>query len=144
MECQHWTLCRAPHPPWHGHHNRLTLPYSGKFSLGSNFRWVLIFAISRTVYRVAKIKTAIIYSNSYSKVSSFYIAKIKIAKIISHSFNFKSRKFSSAKFSRYTVLQIYPAEWNVNIEPCAGPLTHHVIATITERHYYRPTLLNGM
>ena len=64
-----------------------------KYRIAGNFRWVLIFAISRTVYRVAKIKTAIIYSNSYSKVSSFEIAKIKIAKIISHSFTFKSRKF---------------------------------------------------
>ena len=59
-----------------------TIPYK-------NFRWVLIFAISRTVYRVAKIKTAIIYSNSNSKVSSFEIAKIKIAKFNSYSFTFK-------------------------------------------------------
>ena len=39
-----------------------------------------------------------------SKVGSLEIAKIKIAKIISHNFTFKSRNFSSAKFSRYTVL----------------------------------------
>ena len=41
-----------------------------------------------------------------SKVGSFEIAKIKIAKIISHTFIFKSRKFSSAKNSRYTVCDI--------------------------------------
>ena len=33
------------------------------YRIAGNFRWVLIFAISRTVYGVAKIKTAIIYSN---------------------------------------------------------------------------------
>ena len=38
-----------------------------------------------------------------SKVGSFEIAKIKIAKIISHTFIIESRKFSSAKISRYTV-----------------------------------------
>ena len=74
------------------------------YRIAGNFRLVLIFAISRTVYVVAKIKTAIIYSNINSKVDSFEIAKIKIAKIISHTFTFKSRKFSSAKISRYTVL----------------------------------------
>ena len=37
------------------------------------------------------------------KVGSFEIAKIKIAKIISHTFNLESRKCSSAKISRYTV-----------------------------------------
>ena len=36
-------------------------------------------------------------------VGSFEVAKIKIVKIISHTFTFKSRKFSSAKISRYTV-----------------------------------------
>ena len=73
------------------------------YRIAGNFRWVLIFAISRTVYGVAKIKTAIIYSNRNSKVGSFEIAKIKIIKIISHTFTFKSRKFSFVKFSRYTV-----------------------------------------
>ena len=73
------------------------------YRIAGNFRWVLIFAISRTVYRVAKIKTAIIYSNKNSMVCFFDIAKIKIAKIIPHTFTFISRKFSSAKFSRYTV-----------------------------------------
>ena len=42
-----------------------------------------------------------------SKVGSFEIAKIKIAKIISHTFTSKSRKFSSAKISRYTVPGVY-------------------------------------
>ena len=74
------------------------------YRIARNFRRVLIFVISRTVYGVAKIKTAIIYSNRNSKVGLFEIAKIKIAKIISHSFTFKSRKFSSAKISRCTVL----------------------------------------
>ena len=74
-----------------------------KYRIAGNFRWVLIFAISRTVYGVAKIKTAIIYFNRNSKVGSFEIAKIKISKIISHTFTFKSQKFSSAKISRYTV-----------------------------------------
>ena len=74
-----------------------------EYRIVGNFRWVLIFAISRTVYGVAKIQTAIIYSNRNSKVGSFKIAKIKIAKIISHTITFKSRKFSSAKISRYTV-----------------------------------------
>ena len=147
-----------------------------------NFRWALIFAISMTVYGVAKIKTAIIYSNrnlfcpiwyrfsgyynvssssaNYvwyhirclpfiysfqvdyvqespssviiivlsqhlcwlhtgitvvwhnhsfirspnSMVGSFEIAKIKIAQIIPHTFTFKSRKISSAKIFRYTVV----------------------------------------
>ena len=73
------------------------------YRIAGNFRWVLIFAISRTVYGVAKIKTTIIYSNTHSKVGSFEIAKITIAKIISHTFTFKSRKFSSAKISRHTV-----------------------------------------
>ena len=72
--------------------------------IAGNFRGVYIFAISRTVYGVVKIKTAIIYFNSNSKVGSFEIAKIKILKIISHSFTFISRKFLSAKISRYTVL----------------------------------------
>ena len=67
------------------------------YRIAGNFRWVLIFAISRTVYGVAKIKTAIIYININSKVESFEIAKIKFGKIISHTFAFKSRKFSSAK-----------------------------------------------
>ena len=74
-----------------------------RYRIAVNFRWVLIFAISRTVYGVAKIKTAIIFSNRYSKVGSSEIAKIEIAEIISHTFTYKSRKFSSAKFSRYTV-----------------------------------------
>ena len=73
------------------------------YRIAGNFRWVLIFAISRTGYGVAKIKNAIIYSNRNSKVGSFKIAKIKIVKIISHTFTLKSRKFSSAKISRYTV-----------------------------------------
>ena len=73
------------------------------YRIAGNFRWVLIFAISRSLYGVAKIKTAIIYSNRNSKVCSFEIAKIKIAKIISHTFTFISRTFSSAKISRYTV-----------------------------------------
>ena len=42
-----------------------------------------------------------------SKVGSFEIAKIKIAKIISHTFTFKSRKFSTAKISRYTVFILH-------------------------------------
>ena len=75
------------------------------YRIAGNFCWVLIFAISQTVYGVAKIKTAIIYSVRNSKVGSFEITKIKIAKIISHIFIFKSRKFSSAKISRYTVCQ---------------------------------------
>ena len=76
------------------------------YRIAGIFRWVLIFAISQTVYAVAKIKTAIIYSNRNSKVGSLEIAKIKIAKIISHTLTFKSRKFSSAKISRYTVLSL--------------------------------------
>ena len=51
-----------------------------------------------------------------SKVGSFEIAKIKIAKIISHTFTFKSRKFSSAKISRYTVLS-QSLYWKL-INPC--------------------------
>ena len=47
--------------------------------------------------RVAKIKTAIIYSNRNSKVGSFEIAKIKIVKIISHTFTIKSRKFPAIR-----------------------------------------------
>ena len=69
-----------------------------------NFPWVLIFAISQTVYGVTKIKTAIVYSNKNSKVGSFEIAKIKITKIISHNFTLKPQKISSAKISCYTVL----------------------------------------
>ena len=69
-----------------------------------NFRWVLIFAISQTVYGVTKIKTTIVYSNKNSKVGSFEIVKIKITKIISHNFTLKSWKFSSANISRFTVL----------------------------------------
>ena len=56
------------------------------YCIAGNFRWVLIFASSRTVYGVAKIKTAIIYSNRNSKVGSFELAKIKIANIISHTY----------------------------------------------------------
>ena len=83
-----WTCILKFHPVYH---------------IAGNFRLVLIFTISRTVYGVAKINTAIIYSNINSKVGSFEIAKIKIAKIISQTFTFKSRKFSSAKIPRYTV-----------------------------------------
>ena len=82
---------------------QVSLPNVVMYRIAGNFRWVLIFAISRTVYGVAKIKTAIIYSNRNSKVGSFEFAKIKIAKIISNTFTIKSRKFSSAKISRYTV-----------------------------------------
>ena len=67
------------------------------YRIAGNFRWVLIFAISGTVYGVAKIKTAIIYSNRNSKGRSFEIAKITIARIISHT-------FTSMKISRYTVI----------------------------------------
>ena len=77
-----------------------------KYRIAGNFRWVLIFAISRTEYGVAKIKTAIIYSNRNSKLVSFEIAKIKITKVISHTFSFKSRKFSSTKIFRYTVIRL--------------------------------------
>ena len=45
--------------------------------LTGNFRWVLIFLILRPEYRVAKIKTVIIYSNKNSKVGSFEITKLK-------------------------------------------------------------------
>ena len=78
----------------------LNIPYRG------NFLWVLIFAIMQTVYRAAKIKTAIIYSNRISKVSSFEIAKIKIAKVISHTFTFKLQNFRPQKF---------PAIWYMEI-----------------------------
>ena len=77
---------------------------NNRYRIAGNFRWVLIFAISRTAYGVAKIKTTIIYFNRNSKVGPFEIAKIKNAKFISHTFTFKSRKFSSAKISRYTVI----------------------------------------
>ena len=80
-----------------------TMPSNCTYRIAGIFRWVLIFAISRTVYGVAKIKTAIIYSNRNSNVGWFEFAKIKIAKIISNTFAIKSRKFSSAKISRYTV-----------------------------------------
>ena len=45
-----------------------------------------------------KIKTTIIYSNRNSKVGSFEIAKIKITKIISHTFTFKSWKFPAIRY----------------------------------------------
>ena len=91
------------------HHSHYPQQFNA-YRIAGNFRLVLIFAISRIVYGVAKIKTAIIYSNRNSKVSSLEITKIKIAKIISHTFTFKSRKFSSAKISRYTVcFHILPA-----------------------------------
>ena len=90
------------------------------YRIAGNFRWVLIFAISRIGYGVAKIKTAIIYSNRNSKVGSFEIAKIKIVKIISHTFTLKSRKFSSAKISRYTVYQRSSVESKFNITTLCG------------------------
>ena len=70
----------------------------GDYRIAGHFRWVLIFAISRTVYVVAKIKTVIIYSSRNSKVGSF-ISYV-------YTLTFRSRKFSSAKFSRYTVFRI--------------------------------------
>ena len=91
-----------------------------KYRIAGNFRWVLIFAISRTAYGVAKIKNAIIYSNRNSKVGSFVIAKIKIAKIISLTSTFKSRKFSSAKISRYTVLYVLN-KWSIWALICSQP-----------------------
>ena len=42
------------------------LMYLVKYCIVGNFRWVFIFTISRTVYGVTKIKTAIIYSNRNS------------------------------------------------------------------------------
>ena len=78
--------------------SKISIPYIGKFSLGSYFR---DFA---DCIRSRENKNRIIYSNRNSKVCSFEIAKIKIAKIISHTFTFISRTFSSAKISRYTVL----------------------------------------
>ena len=81
------------------------------YRIAGNFRLVLIFAISRTVYGVAKIKTAIIYSNRYSKVGSFEIAKIKTAKIISQLLplnreNFRPRQFPAIRAFSISILYI--------------------------------------
>ena len=75
-----------------------------RYRIAGNFRWVLIFAISRTVYGVAKIKTAIIYSNRNTNVGSFEIAKIKIAEIILHTLTFKIAKiFVQENFPLYGI-----------------------------------------
>ena len=105
-----------------------------KYRIAGNFRGVLIFAISRTVYGVAKIKTAIIYSKRNSKVGSFEIAKIKIAKIISSNFTFKSRKFSSAKISRYTVI-LLKVQKQINLRPVASKTRPHKNCSNLENKY---------
>ena len=56
-----------------------------------------------------------------SKVGSFEIAKIKIAKIISHTLTSKSRKFSSAKISRYTVIDFNHTSWIAVVTPNEHP-----------------------
>ena len=73
------------------------------YRIAGNFRWFLISAISRIVYGVAKIKTAIIYPNRNSfKIANIYINR---KNYFTH-FYLKSRKFSYTKISRYTVLPI--------------------------------------
>ena len=66
----------------------------------------------------------VLFDQPNSKVGSLEIAKIKIAKIISHTFTFKSRKFSSTKISRYTVVYPYIKTTLTNICAPVRDLAH--------------------
>ena len=74
------------------------------YRIAGNFRWVLIFAISRTVYGVVKIKTAIIYSNRYSNGRFIWNRENKNRKKLFHTLlplnrkNFRSRKFPAIRY----------------------------------------------
>ena len=121
-----------------------SLPFSlFMYRIAGNFRWVLIFAISRTVYGVVKIKTAIIYSNRYSNGRFIWNRENKNRKKLFHTLlplnrkNFRSRKFPAIRYlkeKQYKIAMIL-------LCPVQGPWASSLCFVVLANHFRHYSLI---